>query len=276
MENTGRAFIISQELRGSLCDWNFKGDTEKDFLSWCSLRGFRCGGNPFVVSPDSVYYAGERVHRSKVEFLERERLRLEDEEKSRLLDSVSSVLPLKSVNIEYLEIGSSMAERLGFVFSDYIAGAHFFGFDKDLFSVSLQAQSLGDSSAVYRSYSSVYDSTLTVFWGGKRDKISQSNITSNGLVSNNYVTETYGLTFRLSGLSYFYEHSTDYEHSINGAGRLDYGQNDILGVYQYSAESVRAVPFLSSLPLVGSLFSWSSRTNETRFVFIRVYLTMGV
>ena len=58
------------------------------------------------------------------------------------------------------------------------------------------------------------------FWGGQRDRLTQSNITSNGVVSNNYSRENYGLTFDLDNLKYSYRHSSDYEHSIEGTGKI--------------------------------------------------------
>ena len=47
----------------------FKGDTERDFLAWCKYRGLRCGGNPFFVGFDSVYYGGEFRPKAQADYL---------------------------------------------------------------------------------------------------------------------------------------------------------------------------------------------------------------
>ena len=140
----------------------------------------------------------------------------------------------------------------------------------DLFSVSIQAQKTGDTSFVYRNYTTTYDSLLHVFWGGSRDRLTQSNITSNGVVSNNYETESYGLTFDLDNMRYSYTHSNDFEHSISGSGLLEWGENFVIGNYQYTYSREDGLPFLSSLPLVGFLFRNDYDVTEQRFVFIRV------
>ena len=180
-------------------------------------------------------------------------------------------LPKKRVTVEYLELGKSTAENLGFRYSDYIGRARFFDYE-NLFSVTLQAQARGDSSFVYRTYSSVYDSTLSVFWGGTRERLTTSNITANGVVSNSYVQDNFGLTFRLDGLKYYYEHSTDYEHRINGSGLLSLGVNHIFGTYQFTSLVVSSVPFLSSVPVIGAIFRHSAEVLETRYIFIAVYV----
>lgn len=189
-------------------------------------------------------------------------------------DSLSFVrdsLPNQRITIEYLEMGKSTAERLGFSYSEYIGSASFFDYD-DLFSVSIQARDAGDTTYIYRTYTSVFDSTLRVFWGGSRDKIKTSNITSNGVVSNSYVTESYGLTFDVNGSKYSYTYATDYEHSISGQGKLLPGKNKIFGAYQRTYTSYSGIPFLRDIPVLGFLFRHSLDETEYRYVFISVTL----
>lgn len=277
-------YIVDSRLREFSCSWNFQGDTRTDFEKWCAFSGLRCGGKPYIVGFDSVWYRGERMPSPRAAWLRRQ------DEKSdsaaaysaalsaaalRRADSLQNLppLPLKTVFVEYLEIGKNTAEKLGFSYSDYIGRGVFFGYES-LFSVTAQALSIGDSSFTYRSYSSVYDSTLSVFWGGSRERLASSNVTSSGIVSNSYDRDNFGLTFRLNGLKYSYEHSTDYEHKISGAGLLVLGENSIFGSYQFYSSVVRGVPFLSSLPGVGFLFSYSSEVAETRYIFIRVVVAL--
>lgn len=267
------AYIISDGIRGKYCTWNFQGNTQADFSAWCKREGMVCGGNPFYVGYDSVWFNGEFMPHQKAIYLKR----VEDEQKNekRRLDSLNSVsvekdsLPNKTITIEYLEMGKSTAERIGFTYSDYIGSAKFFDYT-DLFSVTIQAKGLGDTTFIYRNYTTRYDTLLHVFWGGSRDKIKQSNVTSNGIVSNNYVTESYGLTFDMSGMHYTYTHSTDYEHSISGNGKLLYGLNRIFGTYQYSYVQKDYIPVLSALPFVGALFQFNYDRTETRYIFIQV------
>ena len=228
---SGSPYIIDSRLKFYECNWNFQGNTLKDFETWCKYSGLRCGGNPYFVGFDSTWYDGEYMPVKRAEFLRRERARndslnafsasLAARERARA-DSLASLppLPRKRVTIEYLEMGRNTAERLGFSYSDFIGSARFFDYT-DLFSVSVQALDVGDTSFVYRTYSSQYDTTLSVFWGVLRDRLSSSNVTSSGIVSNNYERDSFGLTFRLDGLKYFYEHSTDLEHTTNGSGLLD-------------------------------------------------------
>lgn len=275
-------YIIDSRLKGFECNWNFKGDTKKDFETWCSRSGLRCGGKPYFVGFDSVWYRGEYMPAPRAAYLRREDLKQDSiarhsadvsERALRRADSLASLppLPLKRVTIEYLELGKSTADYLGFSYSDYIGRARFFDYE-DLFSVTVQARRVGDTSFVYRTYSSMYDSSLTVFWGGSRDRLTTSNITSNGVVSNNYVQDNFGLTFRVDGLKYYYEHSTDYEHKISGSGLLAYGVNHIFGTYQYSSTVVSSVPFLGSVPVFGLIFRHESELVETRYIFISVYV----
>lgn len=275
-----RPYIIDSRLKQFECNWNFSGDTQKDFETWCRRSGLTCGGKPYFVGFDSVWYRGEYMPSPRAAWL-----RLEDSRKDsidsynsalaersrRRADSLQNLppLPKKRVTVEYLEMGKNTADYLGFSYSDYIGRARFFDYE-DLFSVTLQARQIGDTSFTYRTYSSVYDSSLTVFWGGRRERLTSSNITSNGVVSNNYEFDAFGLTFRIDGLKYFYEHSTDYEHTINGSGLLEYGVNRIFGTYQYSSTVTSGVPFLSSIPGLGVLFRHVSDVVETRYIFISV------
>lgn len=276
-------YIIDSRLRTFECSWNFQGDTKKDFEAWCKLSGLRCGGRPYYVGFDSVWYNGEFMPGPRAAFLRSEKLKsdsIADYQARRLLkaerrnDSLLNLppLPRKRVLVEYLELGKSTAENLGFSYSDYVGRARFFDYE-DLFSVTVQARKVGDTSFVYRTYSSVYDSTLSVFWGGSRDRLTVSNMTANGVISNSFVTENFGLTFRLDNLKYFYEHSTDYEHRINGTGLLNMGVNHIFGTYQYSDYVERSVPFLGSVPLLGALFRHYSEVVETRYIFISVFVS---
>ncbi len=279
-----KPFIIDDRLRQYQCNWNFSGDTQKDFEAWCRRSGLTCGGNPYFVGFDSVWYAGEYMPSPRAAWLRLEQRKKDSADAfsasrtARELARADSLrdlppLPRKRVMLEYLEIGRSTAEHLGFSYSDYIGRARFFAWD-DLFSVTVQAREMGDSSFVYRTYSSVYDSSLTVFWGGSRERLTASNVTSNGVVSNNYQLDNFGLTFRVDGLKYYYEHSTDYEHKISGSGLLVLGENKIFGTYQYNSVVVSGVPFLSSLPGVGVLFRHSSDIVETRYIFIVVRLSV--
>lgn len=283
LKASGLPYIIDSRLKSLDCSWDFQGDTRAQFEKWCSLSGLRCGGTPYYVGFDSTWYRGEympgpRASWQRVKDSRADSASAYAAERSRLsalrADSLANLppLPRKSITVEYLEVGKSTAERLGFSYSDYLAGAHFFGYD-DLFSVTAQALSIGDSSFIYRTYSSVYDSSLAVFWGGHRDRLMQSNVTSSGIVSNSYTTENYGLTFRVTGGdSYYYEHSADYEHSINGSGLLLPGRNEIFGTYQYVSREVRQVPGLSSIPVLGALFRHSADVFETRYIFLLVTL----
>ena len=267
------AYIVSEAIRGKYCTWNFKGNTQADFAAWCRHEGLACGGNPFYVGYDSVWFDGVFMPHQKAIFLEASRR--EEREKQRVADSLKAVidtLPLKNVTIEYLEIGKAIAEQLGFSYSDYIGTAKFFEYE-DLFSVTMQAKRLTDTTFMYRTYTTAYDSTLHVFWGGQRDRLKSSNVTANGIVSNNYEQETYGLTFDIVGMKYTYTHSSDYEHSISGSGKLSPGKNAIFGAFQRTYSVERGVPGLCDIPLLGYLFKHLSDETETRYVFI--YVTVG-
>lgn len=275
-------YIIDSRLKSFECSWNFQGNTKRDFEMWCKISGLRCGGRPYYVGFDSVWYNGEFMPGPRAAWLRSEQRKndslaavqaLKLERMERRNDSLLNLppLPKKRVTLEYLELGKSTAENLGFKYSDYIGRARFFDYE-DLFSVTVQAQKRGDSSFVYRTYSSVYDSSLTVFWGGSRERLALSNMTSNGVISNSYELDNFGLTFRLDGLKYSYEHSTDYEHKISGSGLLSLGQNHIFGTYQYTSTVISSVPFLSSVPVIGAIFRHSADVIETRYIFIAVYV----
>lgn len=275
LQTTNSAYIISEGIRGKYCTWNFKGNTRADFAAWCKREGLVCGGNPFYVGYDSVWFNGEFMPHQRAIYLKK----VEDDEKAEKhrLDSlqnlslVQDTLPIKAITIEYLEIGKSTAEKIGFNYSEYIGTAKFWDYE-DLFSVTIQARELGDTTYIYRTYTTAYDTLLHVFWGGSRDKIKHSNVTSSGIVSNDYVSETYGLTFDMKGMHYTYTHSTDYEHSISGDGRLVYGKNRIFGSYQYSYTLVQGLPFLDKIPFIGALFRHTYDQTETRYIFIQVVI----
>lgn len=273
LQSRNVAYIISDGIRGKYCTWNFKGNTQADFNAWCKREGLFCGGNPFYVGFDSVWYDGAFIPHQKAIYLKQQKD--EEKRKQHLLDSLSAVhdtLENKSVTIEYLEIGKSIAERIGFSYSEYIGSAKFWDYT-DLFSVTIQARDIGDTTFIYRTYTTQYDSSLHVFWGGSRDKIKQSNVTSNGVISNNYVTESYGLTFDLDNYHYSYTHASDYEHSISGSGKLSPGVNRIFGAFQRTYTLETGLPVLSRIPFLGALFRHVSDETETRYVFI--YVTIG-
>ena len=273
LQETNNAYIISEGIRGKYCTWNFKGNTQADFNAWCKREGLVCGGNPFYVGYDSVWYNGEFMPHQRAIYMKKvedEQRRERDRQDSlRNLSLVKDTLYPKTITIEYLELGKSTAERIGFNYSEYIGSARFWDYE-DLFSVTIQAKDMGDTTYIYRNYTTVYDTVLHVFWGGSRDKIKRSNVTANGIVSNDYVSETYGLTFDMRGMHYTYTHSTDYEHSISGDGRLLMGRNQIFGSYQYSYRIVQGIPVLDNIPLIGFLFRHTSDQTETRYIFIQV------
>ena len=234
----------------------------------------KCGGNPYFVGWDSTWHNGEWIpvqrarHLRQVDSLQRAELARQDSIRNYKPEPLGD----KRVTIEYLELGKSTAERLGFDYSDYIGTATILDWE-DLFSVTIQAKGQGDTTFIYRTYSTIYDSTLHVFWGGQRDKIKSSNVTSNGVVSNNYVTETYGLTFDIKDMHYSYTHSSDYEHRISGNGKLQPGLNAIVGMFQRTYSLERGVPLLMDIPWLGLLFKHVTEETETRYVFI--YVTIG-
>lgn len=251
------------------CHWNFVGDTQKDFQAWCSRKGLLCGGKPYYVGYDSTWYAGERMPSQKARYLREQQTRQERRDSISMIVPELLPLPEKVVTVEYLEIGRGTAESIGFKYGEYIASARFFDYS-DLFSVTAQAREKGDTSFVYRTYTTHYDTSLHVFWGGTRDKLKHSTVTATGIVSNDYETETYGLTFDVQDMRYTYTHSTDFEHKIDGSGKLHLGENRIFGSYEYTYSQEEGVPFFSSIPGIGALFRHVTSGTETRFVFILV------
>lgn len=271
-------FIISSALKGKECNWFFRGDVDFDFQTWCKKEGLTCGGNPYFVGYDSLYSLdGSRVPASVAHA--QIRTKKEDEAKEsferRKADSLANYipppLPKRKIYLEYLELSKSTAERLGFSYSDYVGTAQFFSYT-DLFSVSLQALSLGDTSFIYRNYSAVYDTTLSVFWGGQKQIKTSSIVTSDGFVTENLEFQEVGLKFDIENEQFKYEHSTDYENKINGAGVLVYGTNNIFGSYQAVFLKERKIPFFGDIPFIKYLFRHTEKVNEWRFIFIRVKL----
>lgn len=253
LRERGVAYIVSDDIRGMECHWNFHGNTQADFDAWCKRKALTCGGNPFYVGFDSTWYAGERMPAQRAKYLREQELKQQVKDSLSVIVRTSEPLAEKTITIEYLEIGKSTADKIGFDYSEYIGSARFFDYT-DLFSVSIQAKAHGDTSFVYRTYTTQYDTTLHVFWGGVRDKIKHSTVTSSGIVSNDYETETYGLTFDVQDMRYTYTHSMDFEHKIDGTGKLRWGKNKIFGSYDYTAQTTSGIPFFKDLPLVGVLF----------------------
>lgn len=271
-------FVISSSLKGKECNWFFRGNVEFDFQTWCKKEGLSCGGNPYFVGYDSLYSLdGVRVPASVAYAEKRAKKEADSTAQSlqRREDSIASYipppLPKRKIFLEYLELSKTTAEKLGFSYSDYVGSARFFDYS-DLFSVSLQALGLGDTSFIYRNYSAVYDSVLSVFWGGQKQIKTSSIITSDGFVTENLEFQEVGLKFDVENEQFKYEHSTDYENKINGAGVLVVGVNNIFGSYQSYFLEDRKIPFFSSIPLLGYLFKHTQKVNEWRFIFIRVKL----
>lgn len=278
LNKKGVAYIIGDELKAISCDWKFKGNVEFDFKKWCEKKGLTCGGNPYFVGFDSSYSVGGSRVPSSVALAEwREQNKKDSIERYEFFreDSIQKYNPpplsKKSVYIEYLELSKTTAEKLGFSYSDYIGKAEFFKYT-DLFSVSLQALNLGDTNFIYRNYSSVYDSTLSVFWGGQKQIKTSSTITESGFLTENLEFQEIGLKFDINNYQYKYEHSTGEDNKITGAGVLLNDTNKIVGSYQLKNQEVRSVPFLSSIPLVGYLFKHIENISEWRFIFLRVIL----
>ena len=65
LKERGVAYIVSDDLRGMQCHWNFSGNTQADFDAWCRRKALSCGGNPYYVGFDSTWYAGERMPSQK-------------------------------------------------------------------------------------------------------------------------------------------------------------------------------------------------------------------
>ena len=281
----GVAFIVSPALRGRACAWNFQGNTLSDFETWCKSEGLTCGGNPYQVKYDSAYNAeGVRTSARQAQ-VSWERKRKEDRTQAQsdsvrlwsdsLQKALSVPLPAKRVFLEYLELSRATAEKIGFSYSEYIGKAEFVDYT-DLFSVTIQARKEGDTTYTYRNYSSVYDSSLTLFWGGKRQRATSSTYAEGGFVTSNYEDEEYGLRISLDGMKYSYEHSRDYENSIRGNGLLVRGENRIFGTYKTYERIRQGIPWLMDIPLLGTLFRWESTSGEWRYIYLRVVVEDGV
>lgn len=276
LNKKGVAYIIGDELKAINCDWKFKGNIDFDFKTWCEKKGLTCGGNPYFVGFDSSYsVGGSRVPSSVAHAEWREQNKKDSIEKYEFFrnDSIekyqSPPLPKKSVYIEYLELSKNTAEKLGFSYSDYIGSAEFFSYT-DLFSVSLQALSLGDTNFIYRNYSSIYDSTLSVFWGGQKQIKTSSTITESGFLTENLEFQEIGLKFEVNNYQYRYEHSTGEDNKITGAGVLLNDTNKIVGSYQLKSQEIRGISFLQNIPFIGYLFKHTENVSEWRFIFLRV------
>ena len=77
LATTNTAYIISDAILGRYCTWNFKGDTRADFAAWCKREGLVCGGNPYYVGYDSVWFNGEFMPHQRAIYLRK----VEDEQK---------------------------------------------------------------------------------------------------------------------------------------------------------------------------------------------------
>ena len=278
LQSRNKPYIVSRGLDGMSCSWNFSGNVYSQFLGWCKRSGLTCGGSPFYVGRDSSWYQGQYMDSHSVQYMETQKWLQErkDSLAQFRLDSVANLPPelLKHLEIDYLQISKSDLEKLGFSWSNYVASFSSVANWSLLYSTVAEASIERDTSLIYRHYEADYDSVLSMFWGGEKDVLTSSNVTSSGIVSNNYETKSFGLTFSINLLDYSYIHNTDDDSKISGSGHLkEWSVNTIKGTYDQKKQIVVRVPFFSAIPWLGELFTHTQTSSELILMVIRVRVT---
>ena len=180
--------------------------------------------------------------------------------------------------VSFYVVTSTFLDNIGVSWTDIFAKGDLFNVPDLITDWTFAAVAAHDTSAEYRSVEVDLDSATTLHWGSQRKDEKSVVVYQSGVSQTEYEWKDYGLTLdlhrdSLDGVSVDYQLRQRDESNSVLRGKFGGGRDSVesWGVYDSYAHTERGIPFLSSLPLVGHLFSIKGNDKIKSFFVIQVY-----
>lgn len=187
-------------------------------------------------------------------------------------DSIKALrLPFQSYELRYYSYTKNFSDKLGVEFSGILAKGNFHDKFKIFDDWQLFATQTNDTSFTNRMVTVSFDSTLSLDWGTEEQTLKTTYVTSNGVVNSDYEWRKYGLIISLKKdskktyMSYVFRDKEQNISVLQGSAVADNGDTlRVTGEYTTSRQVRTGVPFLSSIPAIGLLFSTEQTLTDVK------------
>lgn len=191
---------------------------------------------------------------------------------ARSLDSMSRErLPFKRYELRYYSYTKNFTDKIGAEFSGMVAKGNLHDKFRIFDDWQFFATSTNDTAFTSRLVNVAFDSTLNLDWGTEEQTLKTSYVSSNGYVSNDYEWRKYGLVVTLkkdTSKTYLQYVFRDKEQNISVLQGSAVGNNGdtlvVSGQYTTARQVNTGVPFLSSIPILGMLFSTQQTLTDVK------------
>lgn len=195
---------------------------------------------------------------------------------SSLLDSVR-IVPLDRFRVNFYVVSSVYLDNYGIDWTSLWATGNLWSKPHLISDWALKAVVSGDSLSEFRSIEIDIDSSASLHWGSQL-KEEKSTYQTGETVRTDYEYHDYGLTLNLTrsekgGVRGEYTLAQRDELNSIIEGNFGGGGSDSVsthGVYDSYTWNEYGVPFFSSIPLLGNLFSMKKREKVKSFFVIEI------
>lgn len=182
------------------------------------------------------------------------------------IDSINRNIPkrkidFKTYELQYYSYSKEFSDNLGFEWKEVLASGNFKSVPTFYDSWKFHAQETNDTSFTFRQMIFSVDSTISIDWGTEEQTLEQT-YNDGGIITTNYEWRKYGIIINVSRfngqikISYTFRDKQQSTSILQGEA-VGFEQDTLFlsGNYSLKRENSVGVPFFSSLPLVGYLFS---------------------
>lgn len=201
-----------------------------------------------------------------------------------LKDSLAHIVPVVThpsvrYRVSFYVVSSSYLHDMGIDWTEMWANGDLLHRPSFISDWALMAVAQGDTTAEFRSVEVDLDSSAVLHWGSQRKETKSTVVYNNGVSQTDTEWRDYGLTLTLTrsmleGIKADYKLAQRDENNSVIHGAFGGGGKDSIqawGVYDSYQNSRRGIPILSSLPLIGYLFSEEKRDKVKSFFVIDVF-----
>lgn len=233
-----------------------------------------CMTNEPVNVPKYLYWfavKSDSIRCSKRDSLQRRNDSLIHAERMRQ-DSIKSLrLPYGNYELRYYSYTKNFADKLGAEFSGILASGNMHDKFKVFDDWQFFATQTNDTSFTNRQINVSFDSSLTLDWGTEEQTLKTTYVTNNGVVNSDYEWRKYGLIVSLKKdtektyMQYVFRDKEQNISVLQGSAVGAVGDTlRVTGQYTTSRRVQTGVPFLSTIPVLGLLFSTEQTLTDVK------------
>lgn len=179
-------------------------------------------------------------------------------------------LPFVNYELRYYSFNKGFADKMGVSWRDILAKGDLKSIPTFYDSWAIYADETQDTSFNYRSLFFSLDSTLSIDWGTEEQTLLRS-YNDNGIVTSDYEWRKYGIILKIERvgqrvkLSYTLRDRDNSTSVLQGSAVGIVGDTlYIQGNYNTSRKVINGVPFLSTVPFIGRLFSTEDVQRDSK------------